>query len=75
MHSYSISTKKRITVISIIALTSALLGQLVNPILASYGLASYGSLVIFGMLFAGFNFYVWDWPYVRELVGIPNLTG
>lgn len=75
MHSYSISTGRRIIVIAILAVLSGLIGQLINPYLWSVGLMSYGSLAIFGVLFGIFNLWAWDWPLIQNVVNIPNLSG
>lgn len=75
VHTYSLSKPRRVNTIAVIGISSVLIGQFLNPWLQNYGIASLGSMVIFGGLFALFNYVIWDWRYVRNLVAIPNLSG
>lgn len=78
MHDYSVDTKDRIKVISILGILSVTIKVLINDYIEKYMsfIEPVGTLFIFSILFAFYNYFLWRYArYIPFLDSTPNFNG
>lgn len=78
MHDYSVDTKDRIKVITIMAILSVTIKYLINDLIKVYApfLESVDTFFIFSILFASYNYFLWKYAkYLPFLDSTPNFNG